>query len=75
MHEIFITTPFIKLDQLLKYASVASTGGEAKMMIEDGLISLNGEPENRRGKKIYPGDTIVINLDEQIVLNIKSEEI
>ncbi|MFA7636666.1 MAG: RNA-binding S4 domain-containing protein [Monoglobales bacterium] len=53
--EIKITTPFIKLDQLLKFSGMVSTGGEAKEVIAQGLVSVNGEVEFQRGKKIYPG--------------------
>lgn len=59
--EIKITTPFIKLDQLLKFAGMVSTGGEAKDVILEGLVKVNGETEIRRGKKIYPGDEIFYN--------------
>ena len=60
MKEIKIDTEFIKLDQFLKYAGVVQTGGEAKMMIQDGMIKFNGEVETRRGKKIRKDDIIEI---------------
>jgi len=56
--EIKITTPFIKLDQLLKFSGLVSTGGEAKEVILSGLVKLNGETVLQRGKKIYPGDEV-----------------
>ena len=56
--EIKITTPFIKLDQLLKFSGLCSTGGEAKEVILEGLVKVNGETVLMRGKKIYPGDEI-----------------
>ena len=56
--EIKITTPFIKLDQLLKFAGLCSTGGEAKDVILAGEVTVNGEVCLMRGKKIYPGDEI-----------------
>ena len=56
--EIKITTPFIKLDQLLKFAGMVSTGGEAKEVIASGLVQYNGEVCLMRGKKVYPGDEI-----------------
>ena len=49
---------YIKLGQLLKKANMMSSGGEAKMVSLDGLVSVNGEVELRRGKKIYPGDVV-----------------
>jgi ribosome-associated protein len=54
-----ITTPFIKLDSLLKAENAVSSGGEAKAMIAEGYISVNGEVEFRRGRKLYPGDRVV----------------
>ena len=48
----------IELCQLIKFAGFAGTGGEAKMLISQGLISLNGVVETRRGKKVSAGDTI-----------------
>ena len=53
---IQITTEFIKLDALLKFANVVMTGGEAKMIIQEGEVSVNGEICTMRGKKLYPGD-------------------
>ncbi len=58
--KIEISTEYIKLDQLLKLAAVASTGGEAKAMIQEGLVRLNGEVVRQRGKKIYPGDQLKV---------------
>lgn len=49
---------FIKLGQLLKKANMMSSGVDAKMVILDGLVSVNGEVELRRGKKIYQGDVV-----------------
>ena len=49
---------FIKLGQALKKAGVVGSGVDAKMVILDGLVSVNGEVELRRGKKIYPGDVV-----------------
>lgn len=63
--KIAIKTEFIKLDQLLKHAAVASTGGEAKAIIKDGMVLLNGEVVTQRGKKIYPGDHLKV-LEEEI---------
>ena len=60
MEKISITTPFIKLDQVLKYANIAENGGMAKWMIMDGLIKVNGELVLQRGKKIVPGDVVEI---------------
>ena len=58
MEKIEITTEFIKLDALLKYAALVGAGGEAKMVIADGLVGVNGETCTQRGKKLYPGDKV-----------------
>ena len=58
MKKIEITTEFIKLDQLLKFANVVGSGGEAKLAIQDGLVTVNGEICTMRGKKIRPGDRV-----------------
>ena len=61
MTEITITTEFIKLQDLLKLANLVGTGGEAKLLIADGLVKVNGEVCTMRGKKLRPGDTITFN--------------
>ena len=58
MEKISINTEFIKLDSLLKFAAVAGTGGEAKFVISEGMVKVNGEVCTMRGKKIYPGDKV-----------------
>lgn len=58
MEIIKIKTEFIKLDQLLKFASIVSTGGEAKVVISEELVSVNGEVCTQRGKKIRNGDVV-----------------
>ncbi len=56
-----ITTEFIKLDQLLKFAGAAAIGSEAKEIILDGKVFVNGEICTMRGKKIRSGDVVTIN--------------
>lgn len=58
MKEVQIHTAYITLSQLLKLADAVSGGGEAKMVISEGLVKVNGETEIRRGKKLYPGDVM-----------------
>lgn len=58
MKQIKIDTEFIKLDQLMKFASMVQTGGEAKMLIAQELVLVNGEICTQRGKKIRPGDEV-----------------
>ena len=52
-----IYTEFIKLQDAMKLANIFSTGGTAKLVIQDGLVTVNGEICTMRGKKLYPGDT------------------
>ena len=61
METITITTEFIKLQDLLKFASLVSTGGEAKQLILDEQVTVNGEVCTVRGKKIRPGDVVSFN--------------
>lgn len=68
MTEIKITTPFIKLDQLIKFAGISFDGAEAKEMVLQGLVMVNGETELRRGRKLYKGDTVQIDLEEKFEL-------
>ena len=58
MEKISIETEYIKLDYMLKYAAVAGTGGEAKFVINEGLVFVNGEVCTQRGKKLRPGDRV-----------------
>lgn len=58
MMEIKIRDEFIKLGQALKLAGVVEDGVEAKYVISDGLVKVNGETDLRRGRKVYEGDTI-----------------
>ena len=60
MKKIQITTEFIKLDQLLKWANLVSSGTDAKYMITEGMVKVNGEVEIRRGKKIRVGDIVEV---------------
>ena len=50
----------IKLDQFLKWVGVAQTGGEAKLMIQGGLVKVNGATETRRGRKLVMGDSVLV---------------
>ena len=58
--DIGIKTEFIKLDSLLKYAGLCMTGGEAKTLIEEGMVLFNGEVCTMRGKKVRPGDEVTL---------------
>lgn len=65
--KIKITTEFIKLDALLKFASIVGSGGEAKQLIQEGEVLVNGEVCTMRGKKIRPGDKVKLGGQEVIV--------
>lgn len=56
MQEIVIKDDYIKLGQALKLAGLAGSGVEAKILIQDGLVTVNGEVEERRGRKLVPDD-------------------
>lgn len=60
MEKITIHTEFIKLGQLLKFASIVGNGSDAKLIIADGLVTVNGNVVHERGKKIYPGDVVEV---------------
>ena len=56
----------MKLDQFLKWNNIVSTGGEAKMLINSGQVSVNGEIEKRRGRKLNIGDVVKFSKNEII---------
>ena len=60
MEKIRINTEFIKLDALLKFAGLCETGGEAKLLIQQGQVQVNGEVCTMRGKKLRGGDTVTL---------------
>ncbi len=51
---------YIKLDQFLKMSNIISTGFEAKIYVMENKVLVNGMEENRRGRKLYPGDTVTV---------------
>ncbi|HEY6872804.1 MAG TPA: RNA-binding S4 domain-containing protein [Geobacteraceae bacterium] len=59
-----IDTEFIKLDSFLKAVNAVGSGGEAKLLIADGLVRVNGVAELRRGRKLHSGDRVSINGEE-----------
>ena len=67
MTDITITTEFIKLQDLLKLANLVGTGGEAKIVIQNGDVLGNGEVCTMRGKNIRPGDTVAFDGKELTV--------
>jgi len=67
-HEIKIRTEFIKLQDLLKFAGAVETGGDAKLIIQEGRVSVNGETCTMRGKKMRPGDRMVLDGELELVV-------
>ena len=58
---------YIKLDQFLKLAQIAMTGGQAKSIIQAGMVKVNGEVETRRGRKLRDGDRVEVDGEELVV--------
>lgn len=79
MEKLVISTEYIRLDQLLKFANIADSGGFAKIIIKEGMVSINGDIVLQRGKKVYPGDILKISYEDEsgndvtIALEITSE--
>ena len=67
--EVKIHTEFIKLQDLLKFAGAVETGGDAKLIIQEGRVTANGEVCTMRGKKMRPGDVAAI--DGQLELAVQ----
>ena len=68
MEKISIETEYIKLDSMLKFAAAVGTGGEAKYVISEGMVTVNGEVCTQRGKKLRPGDKVeLLDLSFEIV--------
>ena len=67
-YDIKIHTEFIKLQDLLKFAGAVETGGDAKLIIQEGRITVNGETCTMRGKKMRPGDRCCIDGETELVV-------
>ena len=65
------TSDTIKLDQFLKLMGIAGTGGQAKLMIQDEMVSVNGVLETRRGRKLVSGDRVTID-DQTFEVNLEN---
>ena len=65
METVEITTEYIKLDQLLKFAGIAENGAMAKEMILDEIVSVNGEVCTMRGKKLRRGDAVTVEFEDE----------
>ena len=69
--EVVIDTEYISMDKLLKFSGLADTGGQAFLMIGDGIVTLNGVTVTEKRKKVRPGD--VVNIDNQVELTVVTE--
>lgn len=58
----------IRLDQFMKLATLVGSGGEAKLLISDGLVKVNNEVETRRGRKLYAGDRVALEGRDPVVV-------
>ena len=67
-HEVKIKTEFIKLQDSLKFAGAVETGGDAKLIIQEGRVTVNGEVCEMRGKKLRPGDRAAIDHALELVV-------
>ena len=68
---VTIHTEFIKLGQLLKLANLVGQGSDAKLLITNGEVLVNGNVELQRGKKIYPGDVVEVKGCGQVTVKIE----
>ena len=72
MKKVFISGEYITLGQLLKLSGNAQTGGQAKFMIVDGRVRVNGSVVLQRGKKVFPGD--IVDIDGKPVIEVEAEK-
>ncbi|WP_143463792.1 S4 domain-containing protein YaaA [Levilactobacillus enshiensis] len=72
--EVFIDTPYITLGQMLKEEAVISTGGQAKWYLRENTVKVNDEPDDRRGRKLYPNDTVDVPDAGSFVIRSKQGE-
>lgn len=68
MRKVVIKESPITLGQFLKFADFASSGGEARALLEDGLVCVNDEVEVRRGRKLYSGDVVSVGDERAVVV-------
>ena len=65
MQVVFIKTEYIKLGQALKLSGIAGSGTDAKFVINDGLVSVDGDIETRRGRKLFGGEIVTFDNGEE----------
>lgn len=69
MKDVKITTEYITLGQLVKFLSLVGSGGEVKFFLHENEILINGENDNRRGRKIYPNDLVIIDNQQYRIIS------
>ncbi|NLO95777.1 MAG: RNA-binding S4 domain-containing protein [Firmicutes bacterium] len=67
VREVIINTDAIQLDQFLKWARITATGGEAKRLIQGGMVKVNGQVETARSRKIQPGAVVEVSGETYLV--------
>lgn len=67
--QVAISTEFIKLESAMKLMNIVPSGGSAKLEIQEGFVTVNGEVCTMRGKKLYPGDRFCYEGDEFVIVN------
>ena len=72
MKKAFISGEYITLGKLLKLSGAAQTGGQAKFMIADGRVRVNGSVVLQRGKKVFPGD--IVDIDGRAMIEVEAEK-
>ncbi len=72
MKEVEIKTDLIQLDQFLKWINVVGSGGEAKVLIQSGQVSVNGQVETRRSVKLAPGTVVELSNGEKFLIRLRS---
>lgn len=74
MEKILINTEYINLMQFLKLANIVMSGGEVKMLVDQAMVTVNGELETRYRRKLYPGDQVIVDGQiELVVVNDNKE--
>jgi ribosome-associated protein len=68
MRDVTVRGDGIRLGQLLKLAGMADSGGEAKALLGEGTVTVNGEPESRRGRQLHNGDVVAVPGGEPVVV-------
>lgn len=66
MREVAIRGDVIRLGQLLKLAGIADSGGEARTLLEEGVVCVNGEAEQRRGRQLRSGDVVEVDGEDAV---------